>query len=167
MMCTAALSRYGVLHGDIRSGNILISPVRSVLIDFGHAVLRELNATEEEWEEQVDRNDEVEALRRILNRRGLRDSSPVEPEPYYNPRRQGFFEFNERVEKYETEQWRRRWYNQVHLKPEVPEESVVKDGPIVPARWELKADVQEWLKSRPSPPECFTLSRPGSPDQKR
>lgn len=86
---------YGVLHSDIRSHNILLSPPhRIVIIDFGHATLRNQTVTEEEWKAKVEDTDEVEALRWILHHRHVRDHSPFdlrwpnELQPYEPPNRE-------------------------------------------------------------------------------
>ncbi|KAF8512748.1 hypothetical protein BU17DRAFT_95979 [Hysterangium stoloniferum] len=39
MAAVYSFSSHGVIHNDMRSGNILISPMRIVLIDFGEAIL--------------------------------------------------------------------------------------------------------------------------------
>lgn len=160
MAAVQTLPSYGVIHADMRSDNILITPTRAVLIDFGQAIIRQTDMNDEAWEEQVVDEDEVEALRRILHRRGVRDRSP------YIPTRESYggFHFNRNVER-ERESWRRRWYTEVspiayaaagaHSNEYEPENE--------PAKWEIKENVRTWLDSRPALPEGFMIPRPGSP----
>ena len=65
------------------TGNILISPNRIVLIDFGQAILRGDIVEDDDWAEKVEMQDEVEALRRILHRREIRDRTPYIPENFF------------------------------------------------------------------------------------
>ncbi|KAF8512743.1 hypothetical protein BU17DRAFT_53861, partial [Hysterangium stoloniferum] len=49
MAAVYSFSSHGVIHHDVRSGNILISPMRIVLIDFGEAILRGDNEDDQQW----------------------------------------------------------------------------------------------------------------------
>lgn len=94
----ARFATLGILHTDMRSGNILMSPVRAIIIDFGNAVLYDPKyyAPESEleewhrnnvydpmheegmpctWARRVQFEDEVGALKFVLNSRGLRKKS--------------------------------------------------------------------------------------------
>jgi serine/threonine protein kinase len=153
MATVYSLSSHGVIHNDIRSGNILISPNQTVLIDFGQAILRGNTEEDEHWTERVREEEEVEGLRRILHHREIRDCTPYIPTKGYR----GFFHFNRNVSR-QRESWRKRWYAQVGTIPENDED---KDGPEQPAYWTLKKEVQAWLNSRP---ESFKVPRPGSPN---
>jgi len=150
---------YGVLHCDIRSHNILISPTRISLIDFGEANVRKAETTDEEWKTEV-REEEVVGLRILLTHRRIRDRTPVDtrhrcPEekiPWHT------MVSNTVVRQYSPE-WRKRWYN------EVPQPSVkCRNREVELSLWILKDDVATWLDSRPPPPQCFLTPRPGSPE---
>jgi len=70
---------YGVLHHDIRSPNILISPSSRIsMIDFGHAKIRKAGVSDGEWKEEVQEEQEIAALRFLLNKRRVRDRSPFD-----------------------------------------------------------------------------------------
>ena len=148
---------YGVIHADMRSDNILMTPTRAVVIDFGQAIIRKTDMDDDTWTERVTDEDEVEALRRILHGRGVRDRTP-----YYPPSGPGSgVRFNRNMER-EGESWRKRWYNEMPLKAHVSV-SGQHERKNEPVKWELKGNVQTWLNSRPAPPEAFTIARPGSP----
>ena len=88
MTAVSSFSLHGVIHNDISSGTILTSPNRIVLIDFGQAILRGDIVEDDDWAEKVEMQDEVEALRRILHRREIRDRTPYIPEkifPWFLP----------------------------------------------------------------------------------
>ena len=156
MAAVYSFSSHGVIHNDMRSDNILVSPNRIVLIDFGQAILRGDTEDEEHWAERVNEEEEVEGLRRILHHREIRDCTPYIPTKWYR----GFFHFNRNVS-LQRESWRKRWYDQVGT---IPEKGDDKDESEEPACWTLKKEVQAWLNSRPCPPESFKVPRPGSPN---
>jgi serine/threonine protein kinase len=156
MAAVYSFASHGVIHNDMRSDNILISPKRIVLIDFGQAILRDDNQCDEEWVEQVDMEEEVEALRRILHQREIRDCTPYIPTKGYR----GFFHFNHNVS-LQRESWRKRWYDQIGTIPDNGDDDGKSEQP---AFWTLKKEVQVWLDSRPNPPESFKVPRPGSPN---
>ena len=156
MAAVYSFSSHGVIHNDMRSDNILISPNRVVLIDFGQAILRGDTEDDEHWAERVGEEEEVEGLRRILHHREIRDCTPYVPTKWYR----GFFHFNHNVS-LQRESWRKRWYDQVGIMPENDDD---KDKSEQPACWTLKKEVQAWLNSRPHPPESFAVPRPGSPN---
>jgi serine/threonine protein kinase len=93
MAIVHAFSGYGVIHDDIRGDNILISPTRAVIIDFGQAILRKANTDDRAWAEQVEEEDEVDALRCVLHHRKIRDCTPFVPVTLFR----GFAHFNNRV----------------------------------------------------------------------
>ena len=62
MAAVYTFPEYEVLHRDIRSHNILISPTRISLIDFGEASIRKAEASDEEWKTEV--REEVVGLSR-------------------------------------------------------------------------------------------------------
>lgn len=66
------------MHRDVRSPNILISPSRIATIDFGEAILRKEGVSDDEWNAQVRTEDEVEAVRIILNNRHIRGRTPFD-----------------------------------------------------------------------------------------
>ena len=145
---------YGVLHRDIRSPNILISPPSRIsIIDFGHAKIR---TSDEEWKQEVQEEQEIAALRFLLNKRCVRDRSPFDTR-YRGPQhRIRFFNnlFHANVAKYPAE-WRRRWYNEVPQTVGANQEGI--------SLWLLREEVAAWLDARPPPPQGFLTSRPGSP----
>jgi hypothetical protein len=53
----------------MRSDNILMTPTRAVVIDFGQAIIRQNDMDNNAWTERVMDEDEVEALRRMLHGR--------------------------------------------------------------------------------------------------
>ncbi|KAF8523710.1 hypothetical protein BU17DRAFT_63648 [Hysterangium stoloniferum] len=93
MAAVYSFSSHGVIHNDMRSDNILISPKRIVTIDFGQAILRGDNEDDEQWAERVEMEDEVEGLRRILHQHEIRDCTPYIPIKGFR----GFFYFNYNV----------------------------------------------------------------------
>lgn len=143
---------YGVLHRDIRSQNILISPARIVIIDFGQALLRKEGLSDDKWKKRIKYEDEVEALRLILNNRHIRDHSPFDSRQRVPETSCGGF--NATVRQF-SEEWKRRWYHKVPL---------AEDGRMKGLEWTAKDNVIAWLDSRPPPPQCFLIPRPGSPD---
>ena len=157
MATVYSFSSHGVIHNDMRSDNILISPNRIVLIDFGQTILRGDTEDDEQWAERVNEEEEVEGLRRILHHLEIRDCTPYIPAKWYR----GYFHFNHNVS-LQRESWRKRWYDQVGSVPEKSEDD--KDESEQPAFWTLKKEVQAWLNSRPHPPESFKVPRPGSPN---
>jgi hypothetical protein len=163
MAAVYMLPSYGVIHADMRSDNVLITPTRAVLIDFGQSIVHQAGMDDNAWGKQVEAEDEVEALRRILHTRQLRDRSPYSPAggPY------GGFHFSRSIGR-ERESWRRRWYTEVLpiAYAAAGGSSNERDQENVPARWEMKGNVRGWLDSRPSPPEAFMVLRPGSPSWK-
>jgi len=155
MAAVYSFSSYGVIHSDMRSDNILISPKRIVLIDFGQAILRGDNEDDGRWAERVDMEDEVEGLHRILHQREIRDCTPYIPVKGFR----GFFHFNHNVS-LQRESWRKRWYDQIGAVPENGDDDGESEQP---PWWTLKPEVQAWLDARPHPPESFKVARPGSP----
>lgn len=168
---------YGVLHTDIRSHNILISPPhlsgsphRIVIIDFGHAKIRNQATTDEEWEAKVEDADEVEALRWILHLRHIRDHTPFdlrqpgELQPYEPPNRT-HVEYNNFLlcQSSITQRWRLRWYDPG---PGGGDGEILGHENPLP-KWVLKDEVVEWLDSRQPPPQGLLLPRPGSPESHR
>ena len=145
----------GLMHHDVRWHNILISPNRIAIIDFGEAILRKEGVSDDEWNEQVRAEDEVEALRILLNDEHIRDRTP------YDSRYTGTESSIRRSRRSlkmkigrQSEEWKRRWYNRVpEAESNHPEES----------EWFIKEDVAIWLDSRPPPPQRFLVPRPGSP----
>lgn len=143
MAAVSSFPSYGVLHRDIRSPNILISPARIVILDFGEALLRRADLSDHHWGIRIKYEDEVEGLRQILNNRQIRDHTP------FDSRADGGGGFTATVQNF-SEEWKRRWY-----RPQA------ENGCV---RWFVKDDVAAWLDSRPPPPKCFLIPRPGSPD---
>jgi serine/threonine protein kinase len=156
MAAVYSLSLHGVIHNDMRSGNILISPNRIVLIDFGPAILRGDIEDHEHWAKKVELEEEVEALRRILHHHEIRNCTPYIPAKLFR----GFYHFNYTVS-IQRESWRKRWYDKVGSVPEIFDD---EDEDEQPAWWTLKKEVQAWLTSRSHPPESFKVPRPGSPN---
>lgn len=131
-------------HGDVRSGNLILTPTRLILIDFGHAQFIRGGMSEDEWRQE---GDEVEALRLILNRRGLRDRTPRLSSSEWDERF-GYYYFNYEC-KWQSKAWRTRFLNQLLPYEEVDEEK--KEGSAIkgaterkdtPAIWEFKEDVR-------------------------
>ena len=50
---------------------------------FGQAILRGDIVEDDDWAEKVEVQDEVEALRRVLHRREIRDRTPYIPENFF------------------------------------------------------------------------------------
>lgn len=152
----SAMGSHGVIHGDIRLENILVTPTRAYLIDFGHATLRPESASDAEWKEEVDNEDDEGAVRQLLRRYRVRDVSPLLP--YDN----GYIgRFNKDVQQYFEERWRRRWYDDMSSNPDSPSQPNF-EGKDAVQRWVLKPEVQAWLDARPPAPERYRLPRPGS-----
>lgn len=169
MAAASTFPAYGVLHGDVRSHNILIapprvpaSPHRITIIDFGHATLRSKTMTEEKWQAKVDDADEVQGLRWILHIRHIRDRSPFDLRRRYKIGSYGALTSKQVVvnnsmlnDSSIAPSWRLRWYD--------PGPAGVDTENVVP-HWILKYEVEAWLDSRPPPPQRFLLPRPGSPE---
>lgn len=136
---------YGLMQRDVRSSNILISPSRVAIIDFGEAILREEGVSDDEWNAQVRTEDEDEAVRFILNNRHIRDRTPFDNR---------YTDFTGTIRQY-SEEWKRRWYNKVsEAEGKHPDD----------LEWFVKDDVAIWLDTRPLPSQCFLVPRPGSPE---
>lgn len=162
MASVALFPTYGVLHQDIREGNILISPTRIVILDFGNAVLKKPFMSDEQWRQRVEFESEVDTARFILNHGRIRNMTPIcsplvsadgRPLPPFR-----IIFFNDTVRQFSKE-WARRWY---HEAPQAEVEKGTKDHPIL--EWIIKDDVRAWLKSLPPPPHRFLVPRPGSPE---
>lgn len=160
MAADSTFPAYGVMHGDIRSHNILIaSPTRIVIIDFGQATIRPADSSDEEWEDDVKFEGELGALQHFLDLRKVRAQSP------FNSRRverspQNHAVVNQNLSLF-SDKWVTHWYDEVP-----PSSSAEDDGLKEHDRehWRLKREVGRWLDSRPPPPDCYLLPRPGSPE---
>ena len=147
---------HGVIHNNMHSGNILISPNQIVLIDFGQAVLRGDIEDDKHWAKKVELEEEVEALCWILHCHRICNCTPYIPAKLYH----GFYHFNHTVS-IQQESWHKHWYDKVESVPEIFDS---EDKYELPAWWTLKKEVQAWLTSHPHPPKSFKVPRPGSPN---
>ena len=80
------VNRLGVVHTDLNPGNILFSPrdqpTRAVVVDFGHAGLREEEEDDESWREVLEENDDPHWMRVHLKRslgKDILDSETAAP----------------------------------------------------------------------------------------
>lgn len=153
MAAVSTFPSYGVVHHDIRPHNILISPTRIALIDFGEATLRNEGMSDNEWDAVVQCELEVQELRLVLNNGRIRDSTPADSRFTGTDRflRSASLGFSARVRQY-SEKWRRRWYNKV-LQPEG----------IIGLEWSVKDEVATWLDSPPAAAAVLSGSQTGLP----
>lgn len=146
---------YGVLHADIRSANIVISsPTRIVVLDFGHAILRTADINDEDWEERVERREETVAIGFILQKRHIRDMSPLD-----NRGTELQSCFNGCIGQYSND-WIERWYHDVHLTEPIDESIPIQER----LHWRLRDEVAGWFDSRLPAPLHYLVPRPGSPE---
>jgi serine/threonine protein kinase len=155
MAAVYSFSLHGVINNDVRSGNILISPNRIVLIDFGQAILTGDIEDDEHWAEKQWKRKRM--LRLSAGYWIVAKYATALPTSFIR----GFY-FNDAVSK-QRESWRKRWYDKVEPVPELFDDEDESKQPQA-AWWTLKKEVQTWLTSRPHPPESFKVPRPGSPN---
>ena len=63
MAAVYSFSLHSVIHNDMHSGNIFISPNQIVLINFGQAILKgDIEDDDKHWAKKVELEEEVEAL---------------------------------------------------------------------------------------------------------
>lgn len=152
-----AMGSHGVIHGDIRLGNILVTPTQAVLIDFGHATIRSDNMSDTTWDDEVEKEDDLGAVQQFLHRHRVRDISPFLPEDADGD----IAGFNDNM-MYEEERWRNRWYDQVAPDPN-SENRPRTEGEDMVQQWALKPEVKVWRDTRSPAPERWRIPRPGSP----
>ncbi|KAF8344721.1 hypothetical protein F5887DRAFT_1134365 [Amanita rubescens] len=150
-----AIPSRGVIHGDLRTDNILFSqqPSRVVVIDFGESILRKEDQSDSEWESVVKTEGDEIHVKQLLHKNGIRYFDPSFPKIFPIP--QGADFWNTSVNTYGQ-----RWC--------VPTEDWTGPGGIrldEPIRWKLRDDVASWLTAK----EAGLLTgvdppRPGSPD---
>jgi len=105
--CFDTITRCGVLHGDVRLANIMVSDSgRIYLIDFAFATFRPPHVTDTVWDQQVSEQQESMEAKDLLYNKGLRDRTPPEP---YSDRNGNYWRYNDFVEE-EKEEWRVKYY---------------------------------------------------------
>lgn len=159
---------YGVVHNDIGFHNLIVTPTRIVVIDFGEARVRKKTGTEDgstdeaedcRWEERS--GIDILGILSSLDRKGLRDRSPTAPRVDIDG---GYHGFNQCVRQREDRPgWKGQWFDVLR-----PEPAVGEEDPGVEKMYELKEEVRVWMEKRgvrsERPPEAYLLPRPGSPD---
>jgi len=160
MSTMSSLHAYGVIHGDVRSGNLLFGPKKAMVIDFGHAMFRQDSQDDDDWKETVRQQDNIGAARHILHLRNLRPESPLSA---YHQDPDNYREENRFIHRH-TDEWIDRWYHCLCDK-EAREELRKAGYKTGEAPWFKKKDeVEEWQAARPLNYEGFQQPRPGSPD---
>ena len=150
----SSFASHGIIHSDIRTGNILISlqPPWAVVIDFGQSALRE-DESDSEWESAVTTEGNEKLVKRLLHDAGIRYSDPFLPHIFHGPR--GADHWNAMV-KLRGQRWCVATEDWTGL------DGIRLDEPI---KWKLRDEVASWLAAKQAglvtsvdPP------RPGSPD---
>jgi serine/threonine protein kinase len=115
VMCFERIHSLGVLHGDVRIGNLMVrnSDGRVFLMDFALAVLRGKQESDQKWTERVRRENEVVVMKEFLHRESLRDRTPKEA---FTWGRKGYAYYNSLVEQ-SSETWRKRYYQKISDEP--------------------------------------------------
>ena len=137
--CFEKIISLGVLHGDVRLANIIISQDGHVfIIDFAMAILRQENESDEDWDEQVHCEQESLILKTFLDQQCLRDRTPLEP---YAEGDDGFTSFNRFVRKGRVN-WRKKYYHQISdfEQVEYREDEDGNESRYEFSNWELIAD---------------------------
>jgi len=111
VLCFERIHSLGVLHGDVRLGNLMVrnSDRRVFLVDFALATIQGKHESDQEWTERVRRENEVFAMKEFLHREGLRDRTPQEP---FTWARKGYAYYNSLVEQ-SPEAWRKKYYQKI------------------------------------------------------
>lgn len=168
-MCTVAPS--GVLHHDIRSGNVIARPASAssnstlnqlILIDFGHAWLKGgdtgRSQTDEAFETEALSMGEVNHLAHILHRNSVRTRSPFDTRysagnGYHDAKNEKLWNFPEKD--------LQRWFDELPRELDDPQPDPLKSTRDI---WRTKPAVLQWLATRPDGIEGIYVRRPGSPD---
>ena|SRR5277367_6237944 len=105
--CFERITRFGVLHGDVNYGNVMVRhDGRVFLVDFAWALFRSDGESDEEWKEYVACECETSYIKILLDIKSLRDRTP--PAPYTSSIHE-YAMFNKLVEN-ARERWRERYY---------------------------------------------------------
>lgn len=117
VMCFERIHSLGVLHGDVRLGNLMVRnhDGRVFLLDFALSTLRGKHESDLEWTERVRRENEVFAIKEFLQRKALRDRTPQEPFTV-SWVREGYVYYNSLVDK-SPEAWRKKYYEKIAEEP--------------------------------------------------
>lgn len=115
VICFERIHSLGVLHGDVRLGNLMVrnSDGRVFLLDFALATLRGKDEDDQEWMEHVKRENEVFAIKEFLQRKELRDRTPPEP---FTWARKGYAYYNSIIQK-SPDAWRMKYYERISDEP--------------------------------------------------
>jgi tRNA A-37 threonylcarbamoyl transferase component Bud32 len=115
VICFERIHSLGVLHGDVRLGNLMIrdSDGRVFLLDFALATLRGKDEDDQEWIEHVRRENEVFAIKQFLQQKELRDLTPPEP---FTWARKGYAYYNSLIQK-SPDAWRMKYYERISDEP--------------------------------------------------
>ena len=115
VICFERIHSLGVLHGDVRLGNLMVrnSDGRVFLMDFALATLRQKDEDDQEWAERIRRENEVFAMKEFLQRKELRDRTPPEP---FTWARKGYAYYNSVIQK-SPEAWRMKYYERISDEP--------------------------------------------------
>jgi hypothetical protein len=86
VQCFESIIPLGILHGDVRLANVLIrdSDSQVFLIDFGLAILRKSNVSEEWWNRRATAEGEARFMKELLYRKRLWGCGPL-AEPLNHP----------------------------------------------------------------------------------
>ena len=115
VICFERIHSLGVLHGDVRLGNLMVrnSDGRVFLVDFAFATLRGKDEDDQEWAERVKRENEVFAMKEFLQRKELRDRTPTEP---FTWARKGYAYYNSVIQK-SPDAWRMKYFERISDEP--------------------------------------------------
>jgi serine/threonine protein kinase len=137
IVCFERIHSLGVLHGDVRVGNLIVrnSDARVFLFDFALATLRGKDEPDQDWAARVERENEVYAMKDFLHRRELRDRTPREP---FDEDGMGYGYYNSVIED-APEAWRLKYYEKIMDKARMETRTNV-DGEFdyVFPNWRLK-----------------------------
>ena len=139
VVCFERIHSLGVLHGDVRLGNLMVrnSDGRVFLVDFALATLRGKDDSDQEWTGRIRRESEVFAVKEFLQRKELRDRTPQEP---FTWARKGYAYFNSVIQK-SPEAWRMKYYERISDEPkfEIRSDANGEFDYIFP-NWRVKED---------------------------
>jgi len=156
MSAMSSFRNLGVVHLDVRSGNLLFASDGAMIIDFGHAVFPSDGQSDEEWNEYALSKNKVETTRSILHYRGLRPRSPI-------PIDDGGVDHINRKIHAQPPEWIDRWYTCLY--DVKAREEMVKLPYSSESPWFIKKDgIEAWEATKQETYEGFQLPRPGSPD---
>jgi serine/threonine protein kinase len=115
--CFEKVTSLGVLHGDIRLANLVVRKEdgKVFLLDFALSTFRRDDEMNDEWKEHVRSENEVPTIKDFLQRRQLRDRTPIEPFTFGH---KGYAYYNSMIMT-SPKGWRDKYFEEIEEFPDV------------------------------------------------